>query len=116
MSEYNFQDFEKPEGLVGETVVSCEVVPTENYRTSTNYLLLTFQSGKRQLFGVHGFSFYRPQPTIEEMRKARKFFTVSDITKQLEREETKARADADAEQRRYQVEYDRLGKLLGLDK
>ena len=115
MSKNDFQDFKKPEELNGKTIVSCEIILSEHARTADNYLLLRFQNGKRQLLGITGFSFWEPEPTVEEMRKAPSFFTVEDILKRVEHDENKIRANAYAAHRQLLSEYERLKKIFGKD-
>ena len=109
-----YQEYEEPYQISGKTIKSCERIGTEYGRTWSTYILLKFTDGTRQLIGGN-FNVHSPNPTIEEMRKAPKFFSEEDLIKKFGCDERKRRDRARERKSQAMAKYERLQRELGLE-
>ena len=109
-----YQNYKEPHQINGKTIESCESIGAEFGRTYSTYLLLKFTDGTRQLIGG-GFNAFSANPTIEEMRKAPKFFSEEDLIKKFGCDERKRRDRARERKSQAMAQYERLQRELGLE-
>lgn len=110
------KDREKGGGgfLAGKTIATVEDIEAEYGRTYKRYLCLTFTDGSRQVLASNGEP-YKPRPSVEEMKKAPRFFSVEEIAAEVARGERKRRQNLVEAKERKLAEYKRLGRDLGME-
>jgi len=107
-------EYEKlKEVFVGKTVQSLERINIEWARTTTNlhYLCFVFTDGTKVM--IKGGFMYKPNPDIEEMKKAPMFFSAEDIANAVLREENERRSRENDRKRQLEYQYNQLAKELG---
>jgi len=109
-----YQEYEEPYQISGKTIKSCERIGTEYGRTWSTYILLKFTDGTRQLIGGN-FNVHSPNPTLEEMRKATKFFSEKDMNEKFGKEERQRRDREREKKSKNMAQYVRLQRELGLE-
>jgi hypothetical protein len=99
---------------IGKTISSFEVIKAEYGRTFPYYICFTFADGTKQIlssfFDGEG---YNLRPPLEEMKKARKFFSAEDISNRVLQDEKRSRQNEKESLENKKRQLEQLKKELG---
>ncbi len=105
MSEHKLNHF------INRTVESLELINAEYGRTYREYLCFKFTDGEKIM--LYGNIPYAPKPTVEEMKRAPKFFTPEDISEKVLLDEREKRRMEEARLVKKRRDLEELKKELG---
>ena len=99
--------------LIGKEIASAEYISAEFGRTYSHYLCLVFADKTKTI--IAGGEPYEPDPSIEEMKKAPRYFSAKEIAEAVERKENKRRAAIERQEALERSEYEILKRKYGVE-